>query len=168
MTQTKMKPRWLLLSVASLVLVLTGCVQVDVVDRSDATSEELIPAHPMAHDLTATSIVFEPPLDEIGRSVLRQGVDLFVEVENNGLHDETGVIVQVTLETEDQTAPLAHQETVLARIAPGETEMAHFRLTELVDLYPHYTLHVAVVPCAGETFLQDNQRTFDLYVTPVP
>jgi hypothetical protein len=168
MTQINTKPRRLLLFTASLTLILTGCVQVDIVDRSDVTSEEPPPGRPMSHNLTATGIVFEPPLDEIGRSALRQGVDLFIEVENSGLYDETDVIVQVTLETESQREPLAQQEAVINKIAPNETEQAHFRLTELVDLYSHYMLHVAVAPCAGETFIKDNQRAFDLYVTPVP
>jgi hypothetical protein len=152
----------------SLALILAGCVQVEVVDRDDLESSALIPQDLMDHNLSAIGIVFEPPLDEVGRSVLRQGVELFVEVQNNGLYDESDVEVQVMLEADDRAAPLAEQQTVIQTIAPGETARAYFHLTELVDLYSHYVLLVAVVPCVGETFQDDNQRTFDLYLTPVP
>jgi hypothetical protein len=168
MKKVTTKPRWLLLTVASLALILAGCVQVEVVDRAGLESPALIPGGSMEHNLSATGIVFEPPLDEIGRSVLRQGVELFVEVQNNGLYDEGDVEVQVTLQADAQAEPLAEQQTVIPTIAPGETESAYFHLTELVDLYSHYVLLVTVVPCAGETFQEDNQRTFDLYLTPVP
>ena len=149
-------------------IILAGCVQVDVVDRSDAKSSALIPERALAHNLSATGIVFEPPLDEVGRSVIRQGVDLFVEVENSGLHDESDVVVQVTLEVEGQSVPLAQRQALIHEIASDETQRAYFRLTELVDLYSHYVLHVMTVPCVGETFHGDNQRTFDLYLRPMP
>jgi hypothetical protein len=167
MARSKLKRQWLPRTVVLLTLILVGCVQVDVVARDDLNSEPT-PEQPVSHNLTASGIAFEPPLNEIGRSVLRQGVDLFVEVENNGLHDETEIIIQVTLEAEGQTNSLAQQETAIARIASGESEEAHFRLKELVNLHSHYILHIAVAPCAGETFLLDNQNTFDLHVTSVP
>ncbi len=167
MARSTMKRQWLPWVVALLTFVLAGCVQVDIVDRDDENSE-LSPQQPLPHNLTASGITFEPPLNEIGRSVLRQGVDLFVEVENSGLYDETEIAIQVTLEAEGQMASLAQQETAIARIASGESQKAHFRLHELVDLRSHYILRVVVEPGAGETFLLDNQQTFDLYVTSVP
>ncbi len=163
MFEQKTIPRWLILSLLLVILISSGCVRVDVVDQTGS----LRPTEPLQHNLTALDISFDPPLDEIGRSVLRQGVNLYLTVENTGLEDEASVRVQVTLETEEQNNPLATQEFVIAAIGAGETKQAHFRLTEFVDQYPHYVLHIAVDPCSGETFLADNQRTFDLYVSPI-
>jgi hypothetical protein len=156
-----------MLSASFLILLSASCVQVDVVERDDTALQNLTPELSTSHNLTASGIIFEPPLDEIGRSVLRNGVDLFVIVENRGLYEENDVSVQLTLKTDDQTAPLFQTETILSTIPANQVRQAHFRLTGLVDLHPHYTLHVDVAPCANETFIVDNHRVFDLYVTPV-
>ncbi len=163
----KLKFSHVLLLVVGLTSALVGCVQVDIVDRGCVVEEDLISQN-LTHNLSPTGIIFEPPLDEIGRSALRQGVNLFVEVKNSGTQTETDVTVQVTLEAEGQGTSLAQRQAVISQIAPDESQQAHFRLTEIVDLEPHYILHVTVAPCAGETLLKDNERTFDLYITPLP
>lgn len=165
---TRTKSFWLVFSTSLLVLASASCVQVDVVERNGVQQEELAPALSTSHNLAASGIIFEPPLNEIGRSVLRNGVDLFVAVENRGVHEEKDVTVQLTLMAEDQATPLFRTETQIPAIAPSQSQQAHFRLTGLVDLHPHYTLHVDVAPCTSETLLMDNHRIFDLYVTPVP
>lgn len=162
----KIKLRHVLLLVTCLTSVLVGCVQVDIVDRG-CVKENLI-AQNTSHNLSSAGIIFEPPLDEIGRSTLRQGVNLFVEVKNNGTQVETNVTVQITLETAGQHSPLMQRQAIIPQITPDQSQQAHFRLTEMVDLEPHYILHVNVVPCAGETLLKDNERIFDLYITPRP
>ncbi len=150
-----------------LIIISSGCVHVEIVDRESDDLGDTHPSPPLQHNLIARDISFDPPLDEIGRPALRQGVILYVTVENDGLETEEDVRVHVSLTVAGDESPLVLQEGSISSIAPGDSAQAAFELHELVDQHPHYILQVSVDSCEGESRLSDNQRTFDLYVTPL-
>jgi hypothetical protein len=149
-------------------LALSGCIQIQVIDRTPPVPAPTTGAGSgEEHDLAVLAVDFDPPLEyeEIIASKKRgEGITLLVAVENTGIVTEQNVIVQVELYDGQDEKEILRQEGVIEAIAPGEIKIFHFKDANIPFSY-EYHLRVQVVPVAGETWLADNQKSYDLIIT---
>ena len=152
------------------VLIASGCVNVEVIDRSsyaiDSTpaveQEEL-----EEHNLAVLAVDFDPPLDYeeiLDRKSRGEGITLLVAVENTGTSTEQVVLVQVQLSDRSSETVYLSKQGVIETIAPGEIKIVQFRDTDIPFSY-EYELQVSVEPVVGETRLADNHKMYDLLIT---
>ena len=157
-------------ALALAVVALSGCIKVEVVDRSPsvtaaspATQEEVAPEH----DLAVLAVDFDPPLeyDEIVALKTRgEGITLLVAIENMGTSAEQNAVVKVALSRDNGKTVFLQKEGLIETIAPGEIKIVQFKDTEIPFSYA-YQLGVQVVPVAGEVRVGDNRRRYDLLIT---
>ena len=149
-------------------LALSGCIQIQVIDRTPPAPElTMVPAKVAEHNLAVLAVDFDPPLEyeEIVAAKKRgEGITLLVAVENTGLNAEQNVVVQVELFKGPEGMQILKQEGVIEAIAPGEIKICRFKDTS-IPFSNEYRLKVYVVPVAGETQLADNQKSYDLLIT---
>lgn len=152
------------------VVTLSGCVNVEVVDRS-ASALDGVPALgqdvPQEHDLAVLAVDFDPPLDYqeiVTRKSRGEGITLLVAVENTGVSTERDVLVQARLSERSSETMYVEKRGTIEIIAPGEIKIVHLRDTDIPFSF-EYTLSVFIVPVVGETRLDDNSKTFDLLIT---
>jgi hypothetical protein len=158
------------------VVVSSGCVDVEVVDRSASALDGAAAAgqdiadsvHPAEeHDLAVLAVDFDPPLNyqEIMACKSRgEGITLLVAVENTGVSTEQNVLVQARLSERSSETLYVEKQGTIETIAPGEIKIVHLRDTDVPFSF-EYTLSVSIVPVAGETRLDDNSKTYDLLIT---
>jgi hypothetical protein len=157
-------------TLALAMVALSGCIRVEVVDRSPSVTTASPAAQEetaLEHDLAVLAVDFDPPLeyDEVVALKARgEGITLLVAVENTGTSAEQSVMVKVTLSGNDSKAPFLQKEGVIESIAPGEIKIVQFRDTEIPFSYT-YQLGVQVVPVAGESRVTDNQKRYDLLIS---
>ena len=151
-------------------VVLSGCVDVEVVDRSASALNGMAvsgQAITEEHDLAVLAVDFDPPLNyqEIVACRSRgEGITLLVAVENTGVSAEQNVLVQAKLSERLSKTVYVEKQGTIETIAPGEIKIVHLRDTDIPFSF-EYTLSVSIVPVAGETRLEDNSKTYDLLIT---
>lgn len=151
-----------------IILVLTGCIRVEVVDHQEktdvkATSPSQIT--PDEHDLAILAMDFEPQLDYKQIVNNPDGVTLLIAVENTGLSTETDVSIKAQLSADEGRTIIVERSTEIASIAPGETQVVRFTQIPRPPYRPTYQLSVQVVAVPGETNLVNNSRIYDLLIT---
>jgi hypothetical protein len=157
-------------ALALAVVALSGCIKVEVVDRSPSitVASPAIPAEVATeHDLAVLAVDFDPPLqyDEIVALKTRgEGITLLVAIENTGTNAEQNVVVKVSLSKDNGKTVFLQKEGAIEAIAPGEIKIVQFKDTDIPFSYA-YQLSVQVVPVAGEVRVGDNQRKYDLLIT---
>jgi len=152
------------------VTVLSGCVNVQVVDRSVSAPNSVLGAKQNfaeEHDLSVLAVDFDPPLnyEEIMACKSRgEGITLLVAIENTGVSSEQNVLVQASLSELSSGTIYVEKRGTIETIAPGEIKIVHLRDTDIPFSF-EYSLAVSVVPVEGETRLEDNFKTYDLLIT---
>jgi hypothetical protein len=152
------------------VLFFSGCINIQVIDRTPSTFD-LAPAvegeEVEEHDLAVLAVDFDPPLEYeeiIARKNRGEGITLLVAIENTGASSEQDVAVEVELCKDKGKTVFLHKQGSIDTISPGEIKIVRFKDTEIPFSY-EYLLRVQVVPVVGETWLRDNQRSYDLLIT---
>ena len=157
------------IALALATVVLSGCIQVEVIDRAP-TVLEAVPssdARVAEHDIAILAVDFDPPLEYeeiMARRNRGEGITLLVAAENTGASTERNVAVQVELLQKEGELPFLHKEGHIDVIAPGEVKIVQFKDTDIPFSYT-YLLRVAVSPVPGETLLSDNRKSYDLLIT---
>jgi len=152
------------------VAVSSGCVNVEVVDRSASALDNLPVAGQeivQEHDLAVLAVDFDPPLNYteiVARKSRGEGITLLIAVENTGVSTEQNVLVQATLSERSSETVYVEKQGTIETIAPGEIKIVHLRDTDIPFSF-EYTLSVSIVPVMGETRLDDNFKTYDLLIT---
>lgn len=153
---------------ASIVLLtLTGCIRVEVVDRQKQAATETAspsPITPKEHDLAILAIDFEPQLDYAQIANNPDGLTLLIAVENTGLSTEKNVLIEAQLSADEGRTIIVQRSAEIASIAPGETQVVRFTQIHRPPYRPAYQLSVQVVAAPGETNLTDNVRIYDLLI----
>jgi hypothetical protein len=151
-------------------LSLAGCAGVEIVDRApvslDTLSLNKVKAPVDEHDLVVLAIDFAPSLDY--EQIIAKGEEatLLVAVENAGLQTETDVKVKALLSTYEDDTPILEKTSYLDAIAPGQIKIACFKGISRLPYKPAYRLKVWVLPVPGEVGTANNQKSYDLYITP--
>ena len=162
--------RWTFIVLMLATAVLSGCVQVQVVDRSKSALNDMAgvgQGSSAEHNLAVLAVDFDPPLryQEIMASKSRgEGITLLVAVENTGVSTEKNVLVRARLSERSSGTVFAEKQGTIGTIAPGEVKIVHLRDTDVPFSF-EYTLIVSIVPVIGETQLDDNSKAYDLLVT---
>jgi hypothetical protein len=152
------------------VVMSSGCVNVEVIDRSPSALNSMpFSEQEMAdeHDLAVLAVDFDPPLnyEEILACKSRgEGITLLVAVENTGVNTERNVLVQARLSERSGETVYVEKQGTIETIAPGEIKIVHLRDTDIPFSF-EYTLSVSVAPAVGETRTDDNFKTYDLFIT---
>lgn len=152
-------------------LSLAGCAQIEIVDRAPVSldvpslNKVKTPVAVDEHDLAILAIDFDPSLDYEQIMVKGEEATLLVAVENVGLQTETDVKVKALLSTEDDT-PILEKTSYLDAIAPGQIKIARFKGISRIPYKSAYRLKVWVLPVPGEVGTANNQKSYDLYITP--
>lgn len=152
-----------------VVLSLTGCIRVEVVDhQGEADAETPTPAQivPDEHDLAILAVDFEPQLDYEQIVNNPDGITLLVAVENTGISTETDVQIETRLFCDEGRTIIAERSAEIASIAPGETQVVRFTQIPRPSYRPAYQLSVQAVAVPGETNLANNSRIYDINITP--
>jgi hypothetical protein len=157
-------------ALALAISVLSGCIKIQVIDRSPAALPDrqvLDEASLEEHDLSILAVDFDPPLvyeKIVARRNRGEGITLLVAIENTGLQAEQFVTVQVELSGADSEESFLQKEGSIEVIAPGEIKIVHFEDAEIPFSY-QYFLRVYVEPVPGETKLDDNLKGYDLLLS---
>ena len=157
--------KWLMLTTVIVVLSLTGCIKVEVVDHQEETDTDTItsPVTPDEHDLAILAVDFGPQLDDYEQLFNDpDGITLLIAVENTGLSTESNVLVEAQLSADEGETILVERSTEIVSIAPGETQVIRFTQIPCPPYRPAYQLFVQAVAAPGETSLANNSRTYDL------
>lgn len=158
------------LSILLLAVCASGCINIEVVDRTPSTSGTTPSTQgqqPVDHNLAVLAVDFDPPLeyDEImSRRERGEGITLLVAVENTGVVAEENVTVSVELAKDGAQTVFLRKQAAVGAIAPGEIKLVRFKDTEIPFSY-EYQLKVHVAEVEGETNTADNTRTYDLLIT---
>ena len=160
---------WLTSVLALIVLMLTGCVEVQVVDTMPAADApdaftSPLPGGEGERNLTVMAVDFDPPLSYQQLILRRQAVELLVAVENSGRATERNVAVRAQLSSPEDPAFVLGQEASLSTIASGEIQIVRFAPLKEIPYHQTYRLEVWVDPLPGESDLADNQKVFDIQV----
>lgn len=160
--------RRLTLIVGIVVLSLTGCIRVEVVDHQEETDAETpTPSQitPDEHDLAILAVDFEPQLnyDQIVNNP--DSTTLLIAIENTGLSTETDVLIEAQLSADEGRTIIVERSAEIASIAPGETQVVRFSQIPRPPYRPTYQLSVRAVPVSGETNLANNLRVYDINIT---
>lgn len=155
------------------VVVLTGCVQVEVVDTTPAasTSEPVASLPSVASgvcNLAILAVDFDPPLDYQHLIIERRSVALLVAIENTGSDSNHNVAVRAELSTPQDSSFFLTQGASIASIAPGEVRVLRFSRLGDIPYYQAYHLEVMIDPVVGESDLDDNRKAFDIQVLQEP
>jgi hypothetical protein len=158
-----------LLALVVVPILLPGCVQINIVDRTPTitlpTAELDSFANADKHDLAVLAIDFDPPLEYEQIMASREGITLLVAVENSGGNSEDNVTVQVELATDEGQTIVLKDESLIPAIAPGEIKIARFKSLGDIPYRTAYQLKVWVAPVTGEALITNNQKSYDLYIT---
>ena len=165
---SKSKLPWITGALLILVL-LAGCAEVEVVDKTPAASSpeqltEPLPVDDGKHNLAVMAVDFDPPLSYKQLMVRREAVALLVVVENTGTETEQDVVVQARLSAPADPEFVLTQDASVASIAPGEVQIVRFDGLDKIPYHPAYYLEVVVVPVEGEIELSDNSKAFDIQI----
>lgn len=151
-------------------LSLAGCAQIEIVDRApaslDTPSPNKVKAPVDEHDLAVLAVDFDPSLDYEQIMTKSEEATLLVAVENMGLRTETDVKVKALLSTYEDDTPILEKTSYLDAIAPGQIKIARFKGISRIPYKPAYRLKVWVLPVPGEVGTANNQKSYDLYITP--
>jgi hypothetical protein len=160
-----------LLSILLLMTVaLSGCVDVELIDRSASDPASGLSSEqkdPDQHDLAILAVDFDPPLnyeDIMACKSRGEGITLLVAVENTGVTTEQNVMVQASLSERSSDRVYVEKQGMIETISPGEIKIVQLHDTD-IPFSTEYKLSVAVVPVAGEIQTDDNSRTYDLLIT---
>jgi hypothetical protein len=151
-------------------LISSGCVNIEVIDRTPSTRDSISAAGEEAvdeHNLAVLAVDFDPPLEyeEIVACKSRgEGITLLVAVENTGLHTERDVTIEAQLSERSGETVFLHKQGTVEAIVPGEIKIVQFKDTDIPFSY-EYLLQVSAVPVTGETRLGDNLKKYDLLIT---
>jgi hypothetical protein len=167
-TSARLRAAFFVLLVA--VVLLSGCVNVEVIDRSPSALNS-IPVSGQGtaeeHDLAVLAVDFDPPLNYqeiLARKSRGEGITLLVAVENTGVSTERNVLVRARLSERSGETVYVEKQGTIETIAPGEIRIVHLRDTDIPFSF-EYTLSVSVSPVVGETRIDDNFKTYDLLIT---
>ena len=158
------------LFVALVAISLSGCIQIQIVDRTPVSTEGTPFAQEQRseeHNLAVLAVDFDPPLEYeeiMARRDRGEGITLLVAVENTGAVAEDDVVVEVELSKDKGKTLFLHKRALIDAIVPGEIKLVHFKDTEIPFSY-EYQLWVRVEPVDGEMHVIDNEKSYDLLVT---
>ena len=169
MLSRKSKSAVAFLFVVLVAVSFSGCIQVQVVDRTPASEETSFAQEQQSeeHNLAVLAVDFDPPLEYVEIMARRdrgEGITLLVAVENTGAVAEEDVVVEVELSKDQGRTRFLHKQALIDAIVPGEIKLVHFKDTEIPFSY-EYQLLVCVEPVDGETRVMDNEKSYDLLVT---
>jgi len=151
-----------------LVLSLTSCIRIEVVDHQEETDVDTpTPSQlsPDEHDLAILAVDFEPQLDYEQIVNDLDGITLLIAIENTGISTETDVLVEAQLSCDEGRTLIVERSAEIASIAPGETQVVRFTQIPQPPYRPTYQLFVQVVAVPGESNLANNLRIYDINIT---
>jgi hypothetical protein len=155
-----------ILAVTLPALLLAGCVQVSVLDRTVTPEEQGLASLSAReeHDLAILAVEFDPPLDALQAIPDTGEVTLRVAVENKGYRKEADIQVTTRLSV-SPTGELLQSETQdIESLAPGEIRILQFRGMLPSPYYSQYRLDFEASPVSGETRLADNQKDYEIRI----
>lgn len=158
----------LALLAAIIILSLTGCIQIEVVDHQkedNAGTPTLSEITPDEHDLAILAVDFEPQLDYEQIVNNPDGITLLIAIENTGMSTETDVLIETQLSCDETRTIIAERSAEIASIAPGETQVVRFAQIPRPPYRRAYQLSVQAVAVPGETNLANNSRIYDINIT---
>jgi hypothetical protein len=160
---------WVATTLALALFILTGCVEVQVVDTIPAaglskTFTSPLPAASGERNLAVMAVDFDPPLSYRQLLLHRQAVSLLVVIENSGGQSERNIQVQAQLSTVEDPGLRLAQAAMVESIAPGEIQIVRFAPLEEIPFHRVYRLEVMVDPVDGEKDLADNRKAFDIQI----
>jgi hypothetical protein len=153
---------------ALLLVALTACVEVEVVDKTPAASTPDLFTSPLdargRHNLAVLAVDFDPPLSYQQLIVRRESVALLVAVENTGSETERNVMVRARLSSPEDLDFLLTQGASVVSIAPGEIQIIRFARLGEIPYHQTYYLEVIADPVDGEIDFSDNRKAFDIQI----
>lgn len=156
------------LAIALPALLLAGCVQVSVLDRTASPEDQVLAAALNTreeHDVAILAVEFDPPLDALQAVTDASQVTLRVAVENKGYRKETEVQVVVRL-LASQTDELLQSETqTLSSLSPGEIQVLQFRGVLSSPGGVRYRLEISADAVSGETRVLNNYKSYEIRIT---
>ncbi|MBM4465607.1 MAG: hypothetical protein FJ014_08665 [Chloroflexi bacterium] len=159
---------WLVTVMMLASLSLAGCAGVEIVDRApislDTLSRTKVRTRVYEHDLAVLAIDFDPSLDYEQIVVRGEQATLLVAVENLGFQTEADVKVKARLSGFEDDTPILEKTCYIDTIAPGQIKIARFKDISRVTYRPAYRLQVWVLPVPGEVSVENNQKSYDLYI----
>ncbi len=151
-----------------LLVTLTACAEVKVVDKTPAASTPDLLTSPLIvgvrHNLAILAVDFDPPLSYQQLIIRRESVALLVAVENTGSETERNVTVRAQLSSPEDADLVLTQGASVASIAPGEIQIVRFARLGEIPYHQAYSLEVSVAPVDGEIDLRDNSRAYDIQI----
>jgi len=169
--RSEMRRIWFVMVIMMLTsLSLAGCAEIKIVDRAPDSPSTLSLSNKVRtlvdeHDLAILAIDFDPPLEYEQIVVKGEQATLLVAVENIGLQTETDVKVKTRLSASEDETPILERTCYIDAIAPGQIKIARFKDLSRIPYRQAYRLEVWVLPVPGEIGVEDNQRSYDLYIT---
>lgn len=171
-----MKPRhgklmlpWIAGTLVLILVGLSGCAEVQVVDTTPAAGSPDTLVSPLAvdpgrHDLAVLGLDFDPPLDYQQLILRQQSIALLVVIENAGTATERDLAIKARLTTpEDEDLVLTRQATV-SSIAPGEIQIVRFERLAKIPYHTVFQLDVSIVPVDGESDTSNNHKAFEIQI----
>jgi len=164
--------KWMLLWSAStfalLLVTLSACAEVKVVDKTPVASTPDLFTSPLTagvrHNLAVLAVDFDPPLSYQQLIIRRKSVALLVAVENTGSETERNVTVRAQLSSPEDADLILTQGASVASIAPGEIQIVRFARLGEIPYHQAYSLEVSVAPVDGEIDLRDNSKAYDIQI----
>jgi hypothetical protein len=156
-----------ILAAALPVLILAGCVQVSVLDRTATPEEQSLAATLNTreeHDLAILAVEFDPPLDALQAVPDTGEIALRVAVENKGYRKEVGIKVTIRLLV-NPTGVLIQEETQdVESLAPGEIRIVQFKGVLPSPHRSQYRLEIGASPVSGETRWTNNYKDYEIRI----
>lgn len=163
-----MRP-WIAGVLVLALVVLTGCVEVEVQDTTPAAATPDVFTSPLQvgaqeHNLAVLTVDFDPPLDYQQLIVRDRTLTLLVAIENTGSHVEHDVTVRAQLSSPEDLDLLLTQGASVASIAPGEIKVVSLARLGEIPFHQTYYLEVGVDAVEGEMVLSDNIKGFAIQI----
>jgi hypothetical protein len=163
-----MRP-WIAGLLVLVLLALTGCAEVEVVDTTPAAATQDAFVSPLVagtqeHNLAVLTVDFDPPLDYQRLLARDRTLTLLVAIENAGSRTEHDVTVRVQLSSPEDLDLLLTQGASVASIAPGEIKVVSLARLGEIPFHQAYYLEVGVDPVEGEAILSDNVKGFAIQI----
>lgn len=158
-----------ILAIALPVLLLVGCAQISVLDRTATPEDRNMTVALSAreeHDVAILAVEFDPPLDALQTAPATGQVTLRVAVENKGYRKESELQVVVRLVASQTDELLQKESQIVDSLAPGEIRVLQFvGVIPSFDGVSHrYRLEVAAAPVSGESRLVNNYKNYEIRI----
>lgn len=160
---------WIVGALVLILVGLTGCAEVEVVDTTPPAGSPESFVSPLAvdpgrHDLAVLGLDFDPPLDYQQLILRQQSIALLVVIENAGTATEQDLEIEARLTTPEDEDLLLTRRASVKSIAPGEIQIVRFDRLNKIPYHDTFHLEVSIAPVDGESDTVDNRKVFEIQI----